>query len=214
MAGMATASLGRSSQPLTPTTLEAPTKGGSCWPMKDRRSQRAKSASNSPRPKAPVAPVCSSQSQVSVRTPQSNWASFRGGLLSASTFFPLDCYWSKSLKSLLILFVIGQKLSTSPREASPTRADALSGVYSRGTDGVFELRILLFQSFYSIATGDNTTRGPRFLLDVARPVVESPQSRGVARSVSFARGFSDALPCDVSEGRGGISPTTGRRPLF
>ena len=49
----------------------------------------------------------------------------------------------------------------------------------------FALAFILFQSFYSIATGDNTTRGPRVLLDVARPFVESPQSRGRAGGVSF-----------------------------
>lgn len=48
----------------------------------------------------------------------------------------------------------------------------------------FALAFILFQSFYSIAIGDNTTRGPCFLFGVTRPFVESPQNLVGAGSVS------------------------------
>lgn len=105
--------------------------------MTARRSRRAKAALNSPRPKARAVGISISQSQVWVRAPQSNWASVRQGLLSASTSFPLT---RQTTKLLLILLVIGQKVSTSPGEASRSQANAFLGVQSERTDGEFELR--------------------------------------------------------------------------
>lgn len=46
----------------------------------------------------------------------------------------------------------------------------------------FAFAFVLSPLLRSVATGDNTTR-PRFLLEEARPTVESPQSRPVARGV-------------------------------
>lgn len=48
----------------------------------------------------------------------------------------------------------------------------------------FALAFIRFQSFYLIAIGDNTTRGPCFLFGVARPFVESPQNLVGAGCVS------------------------------
>lgn len=48
----------------------------------------------------------------------------------------------------------------------------------------FAFAFILFQSFDPIATGDNSTPRPRFLLGKARPFVESPHNHLVARSVT------------------------------
>lgn len=44
------------------------------------------------------------------------------------------------IQPFLILLVIGQKVGTSPGEASLSQAHALLGVWSKGADGVFEFR--------------------------------------------------------------------------
>ena len=112
--------------------------------------------------------ICNSQSQVWVRAPNPIGQVFAKVYSRPQLFFP-GLVLDQIIKLLLILFVIGQKVSTSPGEASRSQASAFLGVQSKRTDGEFELltRFNLCQSFYSIISGDKTTPCLRFLVEKA-----------------------------------------------